>query len=92
MRIIFIDPIKKVEGKTRTSRVSVPDVALGYMMACMSSPGQLYCAPFAMIGSIGVIGQSINVQKTLEKYGIKPYHWEEETGYNNYVNGIVDDK
>ena len=45
----------------------------GYMMACMSSPGQLYCAPFAMIGSIGVIGQSINVQKTLEKYGIKPY-------------------
>ena len=64
----------------------------GYMMACMSSPGQLYCAPFAMIGSIGVIGQSINVQKTLEKYGIKPYHWEEEDGYNNYVNGIVDDK
>ena len=45
----------------------------GYMMACMSSPGQLYCAPFAMIGSIGVIGQSINVQKTLESYGIKPY-------------------
>ena len=45
-----------------------------------------------MIGSIGVIGQSINVQKTLEKYGIKPYHWEEEDGYNNYVNGIVDDK
>ena len=42
----------------------------GYMMACMSSPGQLFCAPFAMIGSIGVIGQSINVQKTLEKYGI----------------------
>jgi len=45
----------------------------GYMMACMSSPDQLYCAPFAMIGSIGVIGQSINVQKTLESYGIKPY-------------------
>jgi hypothetical protein len=34
----------------------------GYMMACMSSPGQLYCAPFAMVGSIGVIGQSLNVQ------------------------------
>jgi len=45
----------------------------GYMMACMSSPNQLYCAPFAMIGSIGVIGQSINVQKTLESYGVKPY-------------------
>ena len=45
----------------------------GYMMACMSSPGQLYCAPFAMIGSIGVIGQSLNIQKTLESYGVRPY-------------------
>ncbi|KAL7484130.1 hypothetical protein ACHAW6_009770 [Cyclotella cf. meneghiniana] len=45
----------------------------GYMMACMASPGQLYCAPFAMVGSIGVIGQSLNVQKTLEKYGVRPY-------------------
>lgn len=45
----------------------------GYMMACMSSPGQLYCAPFAMVGSIGVIGQSLNVQKTLEGYGVRPY-------------------
>ncbi|KAL7552902.1 hypothetical protein ACHAWF_016154 [Thalassiosira exigua] len=45
----------------------------GYMMACMSSPGQLYCAPFAMVGSIGVISQSFNVQKTLEGYGIRSY-------------------
>eukprot|EP00579_Thalassiosira_antarctica_P030163 CAMPEP_0202033306 /NCGR_PEP_ID=MMETSP0905-20130828/65978_1 /ASSEMBLY_ACC=CAM_ASM_000554 /TAXON_ID=420261 /ORGANISM="Thalassiosira antarctica, Strain CCMP982" /LENGTH=836 /DNA_ID=CAMNT_0048597207 /DNA_START=77 /DNA_END=2583 /DNA_ORIENTATION=- len=45
----------------------------GYMMACMSSPGQLFCAPFAMVGSIGVIGQSLNVQKTLERYGVRPY-------------------
>ena len=45
----------------------------GYMMACMASPGQLLCAPYAMLGSIGVIGQSVNVQKALEKYGIRPY-------------------
>jgi serine protease SohB len=45
----------------------------GYMMACMATPGQLLCAPFAMVGSIGVIGQSLNVQKTLEKYGVRPY-------------------
>ena len=45
----------------------------GYMMACMASPGQLYCAPFAMVGSIGVIGQSLNIQKTLESYGVRPY-------------------
>ncbi|KAL3768634.1 hypothetical protein ACHAW5_004329 [Stephanodiscus triporus] len=45
----------------------------GYMMACQATPGQLYCAPFAMVGSIGVIGQSLNIQKTLEGYGIRPY-------------------
>jgi len=45
----------------------------GYMMACMSSPGRLFCAPFAMVGSIGVIGQSLNIQKTLEGYGVRPY-------------------
>jgi serine protease SohB len=43
------------------------------MMACQATPGQLYCAPFAMVGSIGVIGQSLNIQKTLEGYGIRPY-------------------
>jgi len=45
----------------------------GYMMACMASPDQLYCAPFAMVGSIGVIGQSVNVQKALQNFGIRPY-------------------
>ena len=45
----------------------------GYMMACMASPGQLLCAPFAMVGSIGVIGQSLNVQKALENFGVRPY-------------------
>jgi ClpP class serine protease len=45
----------------------------GYMMACMASPGQLLCAPYAMVGSIGVLGQSVNIQKALEKYGIRPY-------------------
>jgi serine protease SohB len=45
----------------------------GYMIACMASKGQLFAAPFAMIGSIGVIGQSINVQKALEKFGVRPY-------------------
>jgi serine protease SohB len=45
----------------------------GYMMACMASPGNLLCAPFAMVGSIGVIGQSLNVQKALENFGVRPY-------------------
>jgi ClpP class serine protease len=44
----------------------------GYMMACQASPGKLYAAPFAILGSIGVIGQTINVHNVLQSYGIQP--------------------
>ena len=44
----------------------------GYMIACSSSPGRLFAAPFAVLGSIGVVGQNINIQKTLEGWGIRP--------------------
>ena len=44
----------------------------GYMIACTSSPGQLLAAPFAVLGSIGVIGQSVNIHKLLEGWGITP--------------------
>lgn len=42
------------------------------MIACASSPGCLLAAPFAILGSIGVLGQTINIQKTLEGWGIRP--------------------
>jgi hypothetical protein len=41
----------------------------GYMMACQASPGQLIAAPFAILGSIGVLRETINVHDVLEKYG-----------------------
>mmetsp|Transcript_9058 Transcript_9058/g.12909 ORF Transcript_9058/g.12909 Transcript_9058/m.12909 type:complete len:423 (-) Transcript_9058:25-1293(-) len=44
----------------------------GYMMACTSSPGRLYAAPFAVVGSIGVIGQTVNIHNALESWGVKP--------------------
>jgi ClpP class serine protease len=44
----------------------------GYMMACQATPGKLYTAPFAILGSIGVIGQTINVHNVLQSYGIQP--------------------
>jgi serine protease SohB len=44
----------------------------GYMMACASSPGRLYAAPFAVLGSIGVIGSTVNIHKALEGWGITP--------------------
>lgn len=42
------------------------------MMACTSSPGRLYAAPLAVLGSIGVVGQAVNIQKTLEGWGVQP--------------------
>jgi len=44
----------------------------GYMMACQASPGQLLAAPFSILGSIGVLRETINVHDVLQKYGIRP--------------------
>jgi serine protease SohB len=44
----------------------------GYMIASQADQGQLLCAPFAVIGSIGVLRETINVYDVLDKYGVKP--------------------
>eukprot|EP00578_Thalassiosira_sp_NH16_P024042 CAMPEP_0181094750 /NCGR_PEP_ID=MMETSP1071-20121207/10157_1 /TAXON_ID=35127 /ORGANISM="Thalassiosira sp., Strain NH16" /LENGTH=721 /DNA_ID=CAMNT_0023177095 /DNA_START=54 /DNA_END=2219 /DNA_ORIENTATION=+ len=44
----------------------------GYMMACQATPGHLYAAPFAMLGSIGVLMETVNVHEVLKRYGVKP--------------------
>lgn len=41
-------------------------------MACTSSPGRLFAAPFSILGSIGVVGQTLNFYETLQKYGVEP--------------------
>ncbi len=41
----------------------------GYMMACVAD--QIIAAPFAVIGSIGVVGQIPNFHKLLEKHNIE---------------------
>jgi serine protease SohB len=41
----------------------------GYMMACVAN--QIYAAPFAVIGSIGVIAQLPNFHKLLKKHDIE---------------------
>lgn len=43
------------------------------MIACQASPGKLLAAPFAVVGSIGVLRETINVHDVLNKYGVKPY-------------------
>jgi signal peptide peptidase SppA len=42
----------------------------GYMIACCAS--RIVAAPFALVGSIGVVGQSLNVHKVLENWGVRP--------------------
>ena len=44
----------------------------GYMISCQASPGQLLAAPFAVVGSIGVLRETINYHDVLQKYGVKP--------------------
>lgn len=44
----------------------------GYMMACQATPGHLFAAPFAMLGSIGVLMETVNVNEVLQKFGVKP--------------------
>mmetsp|Transcript_20588 Transcript_20588/g.43249 ORF Transcript_20588/g.43249 Transcript_20588/m.43249 type:complete len:755 (+) Transcript_20588:124-2388(+) len=44
----------------------------GYMMACQATPGHLFAAPFAMVGSIGVLMETVNVNEVLKRYGVKP--------------------
>ena len=44
----------------------------GYMIAVMSSPGKLFAAPFSIVGSIGVIGQAVNIHNTLQNWGVRP--------------------
>lgn len=44
----------------------------GYMMACQATPGHLFAAPFAMVGSIGVLMETVNLNGVLKRYGVKP--------------------
>lgn len=63
----------RARGFRSTHSLSVFLVAVGgYMIACTSSPGHLFAAPFAILGSIGVVGQVVNVHKTLKNWGVDP--------------------
>lgn len=64
--------LRKEPGIQVTCCVDKVAASGGYMIACASSPGRLFAAPFAIVGSIGVIGQIVNVHKTLEGWGMKP--------------------
>ncbi|KAL3935304.1 MAG: hypothetical protein SGARI_003031 [Bacillariaceae sp.] len=64
--------LRDTPGVTLTICVDKVAASGGYMLCCTASPGKLFAAPFAMVGSIGVIGQLINIQDLLTGWGIHP--------------------
>ncbi len=60
----------RVRDQGITLVVSVDKVAAsgGYLMACVAS--RIYAAPFAILGSIGVIAQLPNFNRLLDEHGI----------------------
>jgi len=74
-----------------TLTVCVDKVAAsgGYMLASQATPGNLIAAPFSLVGSIGVMGQTINVQKVLESFGVTPLVFK--AGTHKAPVGIIGD-
>jgi serine protease SohB len=64
--------LRKEPGILLTICVDRVAASGGYMLACTASPGRLFAAPFSIVGSIGVLGQIVNVNQLLENWGIKP--------------------
>jgi len=62
--------LERVRARGVKLTVCVDKVAAsgGYMMACVAS--QLLCAPFAVIGSIGVVAQLPNFHRLLKKHDV----------------------
>ena len=62
--------LKRIRDKNIKLTVSVDKVAAsgGYMMACVAD--KIIAAPFAIIGSIGVLAQLPNFNRLLKKHGV----------------------
>ena len=62
--------LRREEGITSTLIADEIIASGGYMVACQAD--KLLAAPFAIVGSIGVIRESYSIHKMLQKYGIEP--------------------
>ena len=62
--------LARVRAQGITLLVSVDKVAAsgGYLMACVAS--KIYAAPFAILGSVGVIAQLPNFNRLMDEHGI----------------------
>ena len=62
--------LRREPGITLTIVVDKVAASGGYMIACTAE--KLLAAPFAVLGSIGVVGQTLNFYETLQNYGVEP--------------------
>jgi serine protease SohB len=63
--------LQRLRGDGVRLTVAVDKIAAsgGYMMACVAD--RIVAAPFALVGSIGVVAQVPNVHRLLERYGVR---------------------
>lgn len=68
--------LKRIRDKNIFLTIAVDKIAAsgGYMMAAVAN--EIIAAPFAVIGSIGVVGGLPNFYELIEKYGV---HYEQHT-------------
>ena len=68
--------LQRIKDAKLTFTISVDKVAAsgGYMMACVAD--RIVAAPFAIVGSIGVLAQLPNFHRLLDKVGVD---WEQHT-------------
>ena len=62
--------LRREEGITSTLIADSVIASGGYMVACQAD--KLLAAPFAIVGSIGVIRESYSIHNMLQKFGIEP--------------------
>jgi serine protease SohB len=62
--------LARLRGRVKQVTVSIDRIAAsgGYLMACVAD--RILCAPFAIIGSIGVVAQLPNFHRLLKKHDI----------------------
>jgi len=64
--------LRNEPGITLTICVDKVAASGGYLLCCTASPGRLFAAPFATVGSIGVIATQLNINKLLTNWGVEP--------------------
>ena len=78
----FSASVPAVTNATPTDDAAATDIMLtvcvdriaasgGYMVAAQATPGRLFAAPFALVGSIGVYTERVNIHDALTRLGVR---------------------